>query len=488
MRWQLPFIFVAGLSALPIFGQRGETPPVPLKQPEPEWGPELSKSYLTNPTRITLIIDDRGVPFSISGGAIPDNVVSALAEWRYRAGKRDGATVPFSISLIVPVRTPLNSSTESALRRRSPFISKAVDQALVSGTGLDIGGAEALERKLETELTNRDIRGQLLLYSIESASKREQDAAHEQDAAREQDAANRRARHIEFLVQNLPDDPLLGSPFTAINTSGGPLPDREAYGRVRELWLSQLASKPDDQQILEHATYFLRISDPEKSEALLLPAIPVLPDASTWLGDLYGLALLGVNGIDLKTGLAVSAPASLPDTAFTKKVRTTVLATSNARVLFSAFNTFTQHGQALASLGALPEGYGALCDQLLARARTFDPETGLSCGHPAAGVDGPLAATRIRVGGNVQQAKLIKKVTPRYPLDAKAKGIQGVVRFLAVIAQDGSIQNLSLVSGPFALYKSARDAVRQWVYEPTKLNGNPVEVVTTIEVNYTLSR
>jgi TonB family protein len=94
----------------------------------------------------------------------------------------------------------------------------------------------------------------------------------------------------------------------------------------------------------------------------------------------------------------------------------------------------------------------------------------------------------IRVGGNVQAMNLIKKVTPLYPPEAKAAGIQGTVRFTATIGQDGSIINLQLVSGHPLLVESAQDAVKQWMYKPTLLNGNAVEVITQIDVNYTLSQ
>jgi protein TonB len=93
---------------------------------------------------------------------------------------------------------------------------------------------------------------------------------------------------------------------------------------------------------------------------------------------------------------------------------------------------------------------------------------------------------RIRVGGNVQAANLITKVVPRYPKDAKKAGIQGTVRFQAILGHDGRVQSLQLVSGPPLLVDAARDAVQQWVYRPTLLNGQPVEVVTTIDVNFIL--
>lgn len=98
------------------------------------------------------------------------------------------------------------------------------------------------------------------------------------------------------------------------------------------------------------------------------------------------------------------------------------------------------------------------------------------------------APQRIRVGGNVQSAKLLKGPKPLYPPLAKQARIQGKVMLNAVIGKDGSIQNLTVASGHPLLVQAALDAVRQWVYQPTLLNSEPVEVVTQIEVNFTLSQ
>jgi protein TonB len=95
---------------------------------------------------------------------------------------------------------------------------------------------------------------------------------------------------------------------------------------------------------------------------------------------------------------------------------------------------------------------------------------------------------RVRVGGNVQAANLIKKVTPIYPPLAKQARISGQVRFTAIIGKDGTIQNLQLVSGHPLLVAAAQEAVKQWIYKPTLLNGEPVEVITQIDVNFTLSQ
>lgn len=106
---------------------------------------------------------------------------------------------------------------------------------------------------------------------------------------------------------------------------------------------------------------------------------------------------------------------------------------------------------------------------------------------PPKPVEKPVTPQRIRVGGNVQAANLIRKVTPVYPPLAKQARIQGTVRFTAIIGKDGTIQNLQLVQGHPLLVQAAQDAVKQWVYKPTLLNGEPVEVVTQIDVNFTLS-
>jgi len=114
---------------------------------------------------------------------------------------------------------------------------------------------------------------------------------------------------------------------------------------------------------------------------------------------------------------------------------------------------------------------------------------GVSSGAPGALIADGAATTpgAIRVGGNVQANNLIKKVTPLYPPEAKAARIQGLVRFTATIGKDGTITNLEVVSGHPLLVESAQSAVSQWVYKPTLLNGQPVEVITQIDVNFTLS-
>ena len=87
----------------------------------------------------------------------------------------------------------------------------------------------------------------------------------------------------------------------------------------------------------------------------------------------------------------------------------------------------------------------------------------------------------------MQAAALIKKVAPVYPALAKAARIQGSVRFSATVGKDGYLHNIQVLGGHSALVQAATDAVKQWVYRPTMLNGEAVEVVTQVEVNFTLN-
>jgi protein TonB len=92
----------------------------------------------------------------------------------------------------------------------------------------------------------------------------------------------------------------------------------------------------------------------------------------------------------------------------------------------------------------------------------------------------------VSIGGSVQAAKLIHQVKPAYPRMAQLTRVQGVVVMEAIIARDGSVKSLRVVSGHPLLSQAAIDAVEQWLYSPTMLNGEPVEVSTAIRVTFTL--
>jgi protein TonB len=101
----------------------------------------------------------------------------------------------------------------------------------------------------------------------------------------------------------------------------------------------------------------------------------------------------------------------------------------------------------------------------------------------------PKIATpqRVRVSAGVTSGLLIKRVQPNYPPLARQARIQGTVVLQAQISKTGDIENLQLISGHPMLAPAAIEAVKQWKYKPYLLNGEPVEVETQVQVNFTLA-
>jgi len=128
----------------------------------------------------------------------------------------------------------------------------------------------------------------------------------------------------------------------------------------------------------------------------------------------------------------------------------------------------------------VPGGFGSGGPSLLDAAPVAEPPTVAQAPAPAP----PLI--RLRIGGSVQAGKILRQVAPVYPAIARQARISGQVRLEAIIAKNGRIENLQVISGHPLLVQAALDAVRQWVYRPTLLNGDPVEVMTVIDVNFGL--
>ena len=108
---------------------------------------------------------------------------------------------------------------------------------------------------------------------------------------------------------------------------------------------------------------------------------------------------------------------------------------------------------------------------------------------PAPSAPAPAAVRRlIRVGGMVQAAKLINRTPPVYPDSLRQQGVEGTVLVQAIIGKSGSVLDAHAVGSqaPAELADAALAAVRTWQFEPTLLNGEPVEVITTITVNFQL--
>jgi TonB family protein len=96
--------------------------------------------------------------------------------------------------------------------------------------------------------------------------------------------------------------------------------------------------------------------------------------------------------------------------------------------------------------------------------------------------------TPIQAGSVLAGANVVRKVEPVYPPLAKEARIQGIVRFTITIGKDGTVRKIQLVSGHPLLVEAALDALKQWVYKPTILNGEPVEVISQVDIQFTLTQ
>jgi len=114
------------------------------------------------------------------------------------------------------------------------------------------------------------------------------------------------------------------------------------------------------------------------------------------------------------------------------------------------------------------------------------PATPSASGGSQPQAESPGSPRPIKVESGIMAGQVIKRADPVYPSVAKASRVQGTVVLSAIIGKDGTVEKLTPVSGPPMLIASALDAVRQWQYKPYLLNGQPIEVQTTINVNYTL--
>ncbi len=187
--------------------------------------------------------------------------------------------------------------------------------------------------------------------------------------------------------------------------------------------------------------------------------------------------------INMPATPAPRAPAAAPPQAASQQVtiedlekEPTVIPTTIADFKNRAVPLSTSVGVPGNLVGIVPGGQrDGVFGSLPGMTRTLPP--------PA---PGPQAQTPFHVGGVVEAAKLIYGPKPPYPPLARMARVQGAVQLEALIARDGTIKGLKVLSGHPLLVQAALAAVQQWRYQPTLLNGQPVEVQTEIDVTFNL--
>jgi protein TonB len=154
------------------------------------------------------------------------------------------------------------------------------------------------------------------------------------------------------------------------------------------------------------------------------------------------------------------------------------------------------HGRLLAP-PRIPKGISIISkpeQALVGEIASWDPGTAGSSGPPLPNISRPRVVAHqpqagpVRVSPGVEEGYLIRKTMPVYPPIAIVSRTQGTVVLAATISKGGTIENLRVVSGSPMLQQSALDAVSSWRYKPYVLDGEPVEVETTVNVVFTLGR
>ena len=199
--------------------------------------------------------------------------------------------------------------------------------------------------------------------------------------------------------------------------------------------------------------------------------------------------MLGITAFSYSRNEPAGSSAELRKRPFALRAHKLLETAAEKDLLVSAAGTLLREGALLWADRKLDWDYTPLGKSLLARAQQAAPDAmalkTVTTELPRPGERPPMI---VRVGGKVQLSKLKRQIRPEYPLVARDLGIQGVVSLEVLLGLDGRVLHLRPVSGPSELIPSAVEAVKQWEYQPTLLNGRPCYIATRIDVQFTLSR
>jgi TonB family protein len=231
----------------------------------------------------------------------------------------------------------------------------------------------------------------------------------------------------------------------------------------------------------------------------MMAEMPAEVQIASHLGFFYAAGLAGADTLDGR------ALPNLPDrerASWSDHCRAQLNQTLNTRVLMGAATALPNMAMRRTGGGPTFEGLVRYSEQLRNRAATLDggisramppefqmfaDEAKRASEQPGPQVPGvPFTPNQIRVAPNEQSPKVLLAPPPNYPAAAMRGNIQGTVRLQVVIDQDGAVTDVRPISGHPMLVQPAVDAVKNWTYRPTLLNGSPVSVVTTVDVPFTL--
>ena len=354
-------------------------------------------------------------------------------------------------------------------------------------------GVTELEDQLQRDLTNQQVREKLLiLYS---------QPLHMGDSAMQE----KRDEQLLWLIANHPESEVLGrrdfgwpsyDPRASLELHE---PSQPHYSEAESLWAGQLANRPESPEVLAHAAIFFQHKDAARALDLIKKARQLDPNKAGYVeyeASIYSAAEL----------LATMPPGSFADgmreSSLTQSLREELATSSDAELLAAAGanlmagarmrNSFSRSAGLSLRQPFSGAELAARGKQLMDRATALDPENlfvkrvmeNMNRPRSQPPPFGPPGA--VRIGPRVMDSSLLHKADVVYPPLAKQARIQGNVVFNVAVDTDGSVSDIGLWSGHPLLVNAAKEAVAQYRYRPTLLNGNPVPVITTVTVEFRL--
>ncbi len=411
--------------------------------------------------------------------AVHRSLIKARLEHVFSVGRQVQGSQPLLRALLIAIFVPALYLAASA-RFDQQQTAIGADQATTTPIASQ-QQADQLESQLLQDPENLTIRGALMVFYANEGNE------------------SAFTPHLLWVINHHPEAPIAAMKiYFRRDLPLHSLPDSFAahtnatsgYELISKAWDNALDQHPNSPDVVFHAGLFIIWSDPRRALDLFTRAAALSPpDSRAQAGYLRAMSVI------YATAVINDRNAGNPDA----RINTIAMDENLASKLHTEVETSTDPallclvGTALVQASQDEEGLS-----LIQRAIDLDPSNPKwkealesAKAEPVRRqklhelINGP-AGRGFRIGAGVAEANLITKVEPKYPPLALQARISGIVEFTVDIGVDGKVQSLRLVRGHPLLVNSAKDAVLQWIYRPTLLNGKPVPITTTVDVPFTI--
>jgi TonB family protein len=358
--------------------------------------------------------------------------------------------------------------------------------------------AQQLEEQVTRQANDLSARGKLISYYLYNAMQEPL------------------AKHVLWVIEHHPDSQLASS--SPVNQPYSYSEDKQ-LAEKKALWRQQATIYNNSPRVLANAATFLQQIDPPSAERLWKSAYALDPAQPLWRSQLAAFYAqmvradsyfqVGENLLRLWPESNPSYPAQVvaelersSDAALIGHVGTDIAASlrgsfyglRTAQYVFQARRSMADRAESFLLRAQSQDPGNAMWTNgltVLEAARKQDVDMVMSPpSRPTTATELPPATSgdRVKVERWLQERKLIQGEQPAYPVLARQARIQGVVRLDVAIGVDGTPSHIQVRAGHPLLVPAAVEAVRKWRYEPTLLNGRPVEVETVIDVDFALGQ